>query len=198
MVDDAPRENPPPVAGPSGPQWVRCFPTSRSTADLTADFRAKVDRFLAALTAAGVTVLIEATRRPFARAHLMHYAFRIAREDFDPRLVPPLDGVPIDWTHRQPDGRPNLPAAFAAAQDMVAAYDIVYRPALASMHIDGRAIDLTLIWSGDIVVLDAAGRPVAVNGEPRSCDHPRLHEIGGSYGVYKLLRDRPHWSDNGR
>jgi hypothetical protein len=81
---------------------------------------------------------------------------------------------------------------------MVAAYDIVYRPALQSKHIEGLAIDLTLLWSGDIVVHDAAGQPVPVAGEPRSCDHPALHQIGASYGVHKLLRDRPHWSDNGR
>ncbi|HTL53679.1 MAG TPA: peptidoglycan-binding domain-containing protein [Planctomycetota bacterium] len=182
----------------SGPLWVREFPTSRSTRDLVSPFRENVDRFLAALEAAGVTILIEATLRPPARAHLMHYAWRIAREDLDPRSIPVHPGIPIDWCHRDSAGQPCFAAAFAAAQAMVEAYDIVYRPAVTSVHCEGRAIDLTLTWPGDIEVKDTTGRAVAVRGSPRNCNHPTLHAIGATYGVLKLVRDTPHWSDNGR
>ena len=78
---------------PSGPQWVNRFPTSKSTADLEQPFRAGVERFIAALTAAGANVAIEATRRPPERAYLMHFSFRIAREGLNPADVPSKPGV---------------------------------------------------------------------------------------------------------
>ncbi|MGH7145888.1 MAG: peptidoglycan-binding domain-containing protein [Planctomycetota bacterium] len=187
-----------PPARVSGPAWVREFPTSRSTDGLASPFREQVERFLAALAAAGITVVIEAGFRPPERAHLMHFAFRIAREDFDPRQVPVQGNIPIDWAHRRADGSADLPRAFAAAQAMVEAYEIVYRPALHSVHCEARAIDLTLDWAGDIVVRDAANHAIPVQGGPRNCNHPGLHAIGATYGVIKLVRDTPHWSADGR
>ena len=45
----------------SGAQWASSFPTSTSTSDLQAGFRASVNRFLGALTAAVASYAISAS-----------------------------------------------------------------------------------------------------------------------------------------
>lgn len=96
----------------SGVQFVGRFLGSQDTADLVQPFRGNVERFLAALRAAGAAVHIQTTFRPAKRAYLMHFAFDIFKgrikadqvPPFDPNDVPaddpnkgPLD---IDWVHR--------------------------------------------------------------------------------------------------
>src|SRR5437764_11950166 len=98
----------------SGPAWVPLFPASSSTNDLTEPFRGNVNRFLAALRAAGAKIDIAETLRPPARVYLMHYSFRIAREKLDPGTVLALDGEDIDWVHRDGQGGPDVTASRAA------------------------------------------------------------------------------------
>jgi hypothetical protein len=83
----------------SGAQWAGQFPTSTSLTDLEAGFRASLGRFLTALTAAGASYSVSATLRPPERAYLMHWSWRIAREHYDPRQVPAMAGVDIQWAH---------------------------------------------------------------------------------------------------
>jgi hypothetical protein len=171
---------------------------SRATADLTPDFRVGVERFIAALRAAGAAVTISETWRSKERAYLMHYAYRIARENLDPREVPPLAGVNICWLHTDAKGNPNLPASKTAALQMMVAYEIVYRPILDSHHIAGRAIDMTITWQGNLSIRDANGKVITITSEPRTgAGNTDLYKVGATYGVIKLVGDPPHWSDDG-
>jgi hypothetical protein len=76
----------------SGSQWVQGFRGSDNTTDLAAAFRQAVERFIEAMTRAGVQVPISATCRPVARAWLMHWR-RQVKHGAEPAVVPPLDGV---------------------------------------------------------------------------------------------------------
>jgi hypothetical protein len=178
---------------------VARFPTSKSTDTLVEPFRSSINRFLAALNAGGARVAIEATLRPPERAYLMHYAFRIAREGFNPAEADPKAGVEIQWMHRDPQGNPDVPASRAAAERMVQGYGIVYRPATKSNHIAGKAIDMVVNWQGDLVVANSYGALVRIGSLPRDgARNPELHRVAATYGVLKLVSDPPHWSMDGR
>lgn len=176
----------------SGAHWTSRFPTSNSLAELTSAFRVCVERFIQSLEAGGASVAIRATYRPKERAYLMHWSYRVGREAFSPAGIPSMEGVDIEWAHKAADGLVDLAASRAAAQAMVSAFDIVYRPALASRHTERRAIDMTIT---------NYLRKTFIDGRNRSCLVERdtdLFEVGRSFGVIKLLSDRPHWSDDGR
>lgn len=175
----------------SGTTWVQQFPTSASTAHLTADFAAAVNRFVTALRDADATVRISATLRPPERAYLMHYAWRIAQTQVDPASVPARTGVDIDWAHRNAAGQMQLGAARSAAAQMVTAYGLVYQPSLTSRHTEGRAIDMTITHYLNKTINQADGMPLLL----QTAAH--LHTLGASYGVNKLVSDPPHWSDDG-
>ncbi len=175
----------------SGAQWVARFPTSRSVDDLSDDFRPKVEKFLAALDKAGASVSIAATFRPVERAFLMHYSPMVADGSIAPDKVPAKTGVDIDWDHG------DLAASKQAAQAMANGYDIAFPAALASRHTAHAAIDMDITWSGTLEIVDGNGKTVSI-GAPRSGSaNSTLHEVGASYGVNKLIKDKPHWSDNG-
>jgi hypothetical protein len=93
----------------------------------------------------------------------------IADSGQTPDMVPPMEGVNIDWTHGG-----QLHQATAAAMAMKKAYNIAYPAALVSRHTQRRAIDMTITNPPPNVVL-----------------------LGASFGVKKLLSDAPHWSDDG-
>lgn len=181
----------------SGPDWVNQFPTSRDVQDLASPFRENVNAFLAALQTAGAAVTIAATYRPVERAFLMHYAYRIAREGLDPRNVPARNGIDIDWVHRKANNQVDLVASRNAAEEMVAAYGIVYRPALNSQHTARQAIDMSITWSGTLSIKDGRGRTVDISSAPRSGQNGELHAVGRTYNVVKLVSDPPHWSADG-
>lgn len=181
----------------SGADWVKQFPTSRDIADLASPFRENVDAFVTALTNAGATVSIAATYRPAERAYLMHYAYRIAREGLDPRQVPARANIDIEWVHRKANNQVDLVASRNAAEDMVVAYGIVYRPALNSQHTARLAIDMTISWSGTLSIKNARGAQVEIKGTPRSGQNAELHAVGRTYNVVKLVSDPPHWSSDG-
>ncbi|MEJ5074337.1 hypothetical protein WH357_18675 [Enterobacter ludwigii] len=171
---------------PSGSQWVRRFETSSNISDLSPEFSTAVNNFTRSIIDAGGHVRVSATYRPVERAYLMHYAWKIAREGMRPSSVPAKDGVNIDWTHKGNDN-----AAFAAAQDMVNGYHIVYGPVLSSRHTQRRAIDMTITGVIGKYLKNASGNNVLVSSQSK------LHEVGASFGVHKLLSDPPHWSDDG-
>ena len=188
-----PRPKPtPPVLIPSGPEWQKLFPTSVSLDDLTPAFCARVKAMLASLTEGGATFKINATWRPTERAYLMHYCCMIADTGLNPDDVPGKEGVLIDWTHGG-----NYKKAKAAAVAMKLAYNIAYPAALVSRHTQGRAIDM---------IINIPKRPKEitkfVGGDGKSWvvgagDLPALYKFGASFKVYKLVKDFPHWSDDG-
>ena len=183
---------------PSGLTWVNRYPGSNSTADLTPAFRRATERFIAALKAAGASVIIAETYRPRERAYLMYVAWRIARQNEDPRSAETLDGVPICWLHKDAKGNADLAASKAAAEQMVEAYNIVYPPVLNSRHTERQAIDMSIAWSGDLSIVDGNGDLVTIGTLPRNGDNALLHRVGASYGVIKFVSDPPHWSVDGR
>ena len=183
------------TSGLSGTAWWQAnqgrFPNSAVVADLVPAFRDKVTAFIAALKDAGAKVEVSATRRNRTRAQLMHFCWRVAKGDIAPRDVPAIAGCDIQWDHG------NLARSKQGAQEMVGLFGIVHRPSLTSLHIEGRAIDMTITWKGTMQVRDQTGVRRTI-GAPRSGDANRdLHAIGATYGVIKLVSDAPHWSDNG-
>ena len=168
------------------------FPTSTSERDLDSGFRTKVEAFLKALKAAGAKVEISATHRPKARAQVMHYAYRVAKRELDPSKVPVIPDVKIVWDHGDKD------RSVYGAREMVKAFGIVKKPSLTSHHITKKAIDMTITWSGDLSIVDRKGKTVVIKNGPRDGANTELHKVGASYGVKKLVGDKPHWSVDGR
>jgi D-alanyl-D-alanine dipeptidase len=181
----------------SGPTWVSQFPNSKSPDSLVEPFRTDVKGFLTALKNAGATVSIADTLRPPERAYLMHFAFSIARENLDPAAVPAKAGVDIQWVHPATPSVTSAKASQDAAEKMVQAYGIAFKPALGSRHTEGRAIDMSIAWIGDLVIAKADGTSITVTSAPRSGDNSSLQHVGASYGVIKLVSDPPHWSNDG-
>jgi hypothetical protein len=181
----------------SGPIWVDRFPTSNSTDTLADDFRPKCEAFLAALKNAGASVTINPTLRPPQRAYLMHWSFAINAGGVDPEDVPEKVGVDIDWVHRKANGSADPAASRAAAAAMVHGYDIAFAPSLTSLHIFGKAIDMTIAWDGTLNIKQKNGVTKTIGSLPRSGLNHDLWAVGKTYGVFKLASDPPHWSSNG-
>ncbi|MBX9573695.1 MAG: hypothetical protein K2X77_32660 [Candidatus Obscuribacterales bacterium] len=181
----------------SGPDWVLQFPTSRDPNDLASPFRENCKRFLDAMLNAGALIEINATYRPRERAYLMHYAYRIAKGEISPTDVPKMEGVDIDWVHRKPNGSVDRAASKQAAEEMVEAYGIAFRPALVSQHTARLAIDMSISWEGTLTIKDADGDDIKISSNPKSGQNSALHRVGASYGVIKLVADPPHWSVDG-
>jgi len=176
----------------SGAHWVSRFPGSNSTTDLISPFREKADAFISALRAAGASVVMIATYRPKERAYLMHYSSAVARGTIKAVDVPEMEGVGIEWTHSTDE------ESKSAAKAMANGYQIVFPPALVSRHTARAAMDISLSWTSDLNIIDNSGDTVEIKSTPRNNMNKDLHEVGASYGVYKLVSDKPHWSDNGR
>ena len=156
----------------AGVQWCKLFPTSVSLEDLIEPFASNCARFISALGEKGGVVRISATWRPAERAYLMHWATMIAQGKQDPREIPPMAGVDIQWDLGDPD------ASRTAAGAMMKGYGIVFPPALISRHTQRRAIDMGI-------------------GGQHGMSDSLLWDFGRSFGVIKLKSDPPHWSDDG-
>lgn len=73
-------------------------------------------------------------------------------------------------------------------------------PSLTSRQIIGSAIDMSVSWQGNLLIVDSHGNTVEIKTPPWSGMNLQLHRVGESYGVIKYNRrgrDEPHWSDNG-
>lgn len=181
----------------SGIVWVSRFLDKRTTSELAGTFRTGCEAFIAAVRAGGANVKVSSTRRPKERAQLMHFSWRIHKQTLNPQNVPSLPGIDIEWVHRRADGSVNLAASRAAATAMVNAYDIAFQPSLTSLHIAGKAIDMTISWSGSLSVAENSGKVRTIASTPRSGMNLDLRKVGRTYGVLKHPTDRPHWSVTG-
>lgn len=187
------------AAEPSGPAWVARFLGSASPDDCIDPFRSSLEAFLAALAAAGAQVEISATFRPAERSYLMHWSWKIAKNLVDPRAVPAMSGVDIDWVHRTASGAADLPKSRSAASQMVSRYGLVSQPALTSRHTERRAVDMDISWTGSLRIRNADGTPNRISTQPRSGMNEDLIAVGQGYGVIKARfdGDPPHWSEDG-
>jgi hypothetical protein len=174
----------------SGAAWwyanQACYPNSNPLDDLAADFRRNAKRFVGALREGGASVRVSATLRNQIRAHLMHYSWRVARNQIAPADVPDIDGCDIIWDHGDPA------RSRAAAVEMVRLFRIVFKPSLTANHIQGTAVDMTIERPAALTVKDGADKTVTITSAAE------LHRLGTSFGVHKLATDAPHWSGNGR
>jgi len=181
----------------SGASWVSEFPTSTEVSDLDSSFSGKVQRFISALKTAGATVTISATKRPAERAYLMHWAWRIAKENYNAQKVPAKDGVNINWWHgNQADSK-------TAAQAMVDKYKIdklKVAPSLTSHHIAGKAIDMSVSWSRELTIKNPKGVEILIKSSPKDHTNAALIAVGKSFQVIHFIevdKDKVHWSVDG-
>lgn len=194
MVQPAgvPDGGPPPL---SGEAWWHSnqarFPNSNSISTLVPPFQGRVRAFIDAMQQAGAAISVSATQRNPIRAYLMHFSWQVANGAVRPRDVPAKPGCLIAWDHG------NDPRSRAAAREMVRLFDIAFKPSLTSLHIEGRAIDMTIRWNGTLRVADAAGAVHALAAPRNGGENRGLHAVGATYAVRKLRTDPPHWSDNG-
>jgi hypothetical protein len=165
---------------------------------LEAGFQTKIKEFKAALEAAGASISIDTTTRPKERAHVLHYAWDVAKGTIKASAVPAMAGVDIVWDHG--DDKKSK----AGAQEIITAAEVVSRPSLTSKHIDGLAIDWTITWTGDLKIKRKDGTELEIKSAPKHGGDPgntELHAVGATYGVNKGLNfkplDPPHWSSDG-
>ena len=180
---------PPTTPTPAGVYWLQFWPTGKTTAGLTQPFRGSVERAITATEAAGGHAAIRATNRPYERAWLMHYAWRVGHGLTRPEDVPAYPGINIIWT---------VPGAL----EMIKGYGLAVEPVLNSRHIPvppsttGLAIDMEVTFPHATTMIDAHGAPHAI--APGSGNvNPVYNAIMATYGVHKLAGDEPHYSVDG-
>lgn len=162
---------------------------------LNGRFKGNTTRFVIALRKAGATVSIGSTLRHKTRAHLMHYSWQVSKGKVRARDVPSLSGLSIEWDHG------DEATSRKAAGVMKRLFNMAYYASLTSNHIRGHAVDMTISWKGNLIIKKVPGRsqPTTIVSGPRSgAGNRELHRIGREFGVLKLLKDKPHWSQNGR
>jgi hypothetical protein len=187
------------VSNLSGAAWFTAnqgkYPNSKKVEDLEETFKKNVEEFLKALKDAGATVTIASTKRSADRAYLMHYSWKVAKGEIKPEDVPDRAGVDIEWDHGE------LAKSKKGAQEMLDKFKLKHVASLTSLHIAGKAIDMSITWTGKLKIKDKSGTEQEVDFNSDVDLNTKLHEVGKSYGVIKLVKktkpDRPHWSING-
>jgi hypothetical protein len=179
----------------SGAVWWNAnqakYLTSHKVQDLEMDFQKKVQEFISCLQAAGAKVRVSSTKRSKQRAYLMHYSWMIAKNNLELSKVPSELGVDIVWDHG------DAQKSQKAAREMVDLFSIKYQPSLTSRHIEGKAIDMHITWTGTLEIRDKTGQINKLSAPCNGYDNIMLHKIGRTYGVIKLISDPPHWSTDG-
>ena len=182
-------------ANMSGATWWQAnqakFPNSNDIAELDPGFRTKVESFLAALAAANATVRVAATRRNASRAALMHWSFKLSKGKAKAKDIPAIANCDINWVHSDEKDSQK------AAKEMVDLFQIVFQPSLSSLHIRGLAVDMNISWTGTLSIVDGKGVTREITTPLSGASNTDLHKVGATYGVIKLLSDKPHWSSTG-
>jgi hypothetical protein len=193
-MGDEEMPGPPVIYRPSGQYWIawqkRYFPNSIKTSDLKGQFRTGVEAFIKALRAAGATVTINETYRSKQAHYLFRWSYKIAKGTARPKDPPPFTGIHIQWDH----GKSS--SSVRGAQEMVNGFGLVHEPGVTTRHFDGRAIDMTITWSKPLRLQRADGNFVNVPSIAAKFNTV-LHDVGATYGVKKLKKDGPHWSEDG-
>jgi len=185
----------------SGAYWVTWAnahaKNSNNVEDLAEPFRSNAKAFIKALKDAGATVTISTTKRNAKRAYLFHWSWKISQGKCKASEAAKMTGVDIQWDHG------NEADSKKGAQQMVTGFGLAVPPkssnppALTSNHISGKAIDLTIKWTGILKVKNKNGVESSIPFNANVNQNSTLHEAGASYGVKKLKSDAPHWSYDG-
>ncbi|MBH0056273.1 hypothetical protein I6F65_04815 [Pseudoalteromonas sp. SWXJZ94C] len=190
------------MATKSGKSWVTWANShaknSNNVDDLEATFKTGTKAFIKSLKDAGATVNVSATKRSDKRAYLFHWSWKISQGKCKPSDAKKMAGVDIEWDHG------DIAKSKAGALEMVNGFGLavpprsINPPSLTSNHISGKAIDMTIKFTGTIKVKKKDGTEVSTTFSSNVNTNKILHSIGESYGVKKLKTDAPHWSYNGR
>lgn len=195
------------------------FPEITEKEKLEEPFKAKWLAFSDALEAAGAFVDINSTLRSLGRAYMMHYCERVANGTIKPWEVP--DGivslgqdtgpVGMEWSHTTDDGRVDVAKSKRAASQMMRLFEIAYPASLTSNHVKGKAIDVYIEWTGTLKIQEkdskdkdgktVAGKEHEIKSTPRHggtksepAGNKELRAVAETYGIYKNIKDAPHWS----
>lgn len=179
--------------------WANAHATnSTDLDDLVDPFKTGAKAFVKALEDAGATVTVSTTKRSDKRAYLFHWSWKISQGKSKASDATAMAGVDIKWDHgKESDSKKG-------ATEMVTGFGLAVPPAstnapsLTSNHIAGKAMDITISWTGTIKVKKKDGTEVDVAFKDDANANTALHTVGESYGVKKLKSDAPHWSHNGR
>jgi hypothetical protein len=137
------------------------------------------------------------TKRSDKRAYLFHWCWMIGLAKAKPSDPKAMPGVDIEWDHGDPGqsqtGAKEMIDGFGLAVPPIS----INAPALDSNHIAGKAIDMTISWTGAINVKKKDGTVVSILFMSNVNSNIQLQAVGASYGVIKLATDAPHWSFNG-
>jgi hypothetical protein len=185
----------------SGTFWVSWANSnakaSSSVDELVEPFRSNVKTFIKALQDASAKVKINETRRSDKRAYLFHWCWLIGLGKAKASEAPAKIGVDIEWNHG------NDADSTKGASNMITGFGLAVppnsnvAPALTSRHIEGKAIDMQITWTGTIKVKNKNGIEESLTYLPNVNQNTKLHAVGASYSVKKLTTDAPHWSIDG-
>ncbi|GAB6902744.1 hypothetical protein [Kineosporia succinea] len=193
--------------------WGAKFPGGDSDiSHLNDTFRPGVEKFVAAMTKAGITVSPQSTLRSPQRSYLMHYSYKVAKKQITPAQVPaytPVAGEKapkVCWVFRSTTGALDNTTAVRAASTLLSSMGVdpslKTPPALRSRHNTGDAIDMRTTWTASTIKIKTAdGKTVTISSGPKDGTNARLMAVGASYGVNHFAPaavDRNHWSSDGR
>lgn len=143
---------------------------------------------------------------------MMHYSALVANGKIKPWEVPDSIHIRgessharIEWTHTDSNGRVDEKASRQGAKEMMIKFKMAHPAALDSNHVRGKAVDVSITWSGVLKIKDKKGKEHEIKTTPRHGGTPtepsgnkELKSVAETYGVKKLLaNDPPHWSENG-
>jgi hypothetical protein len=180
---------------PSGASWVDRFPVSEDVNDLDSGFLSDLREFRSVLEEAGAELEILTTRVPPERAYLMHWAWRIAKEGFDPRQVPYMDGVDVRWWHG------DMKTSQDAAWSMVLGYeidDLDDPPPHVSAYTEGQVIAMRIRWTGALTLYRDEPQEQIIDKGPNDGTNPAIIALAELHGLEHLLTvpdsDEVHWA----
>jgi hypothetical protein len=191
---------------PSGKYWVTWADTnakgSQDADDLEDSFKENAKTFIKALEDGKATVSVGETKRDEKRAYLYHWSWLIALDKAKPSAATAKTGVDIEWDHG------DAAKSKAGAQEIVDGFGLAVppkstnAPALDSNHIRGKAIDITIKWTGKATFKKKDAKKddpgVEIDYKEDVNSNTQLIDLGKTYGLIKLTTDAPHWSVDGR
>jgi len=183
------------VKFPSGASWVDRYPPSKRLQDLDSNFGSDVREFIAVLEKGGATVEILATQIPPERAYLIHWAWRITQEGFDPRHVPYMDSVDVRWWHG------DLGTSREAAWSMVHGYrieELDEPPPLVSPYTEGQVVAMRIRWRDALRLYPDSPQEQIITSNPQDGTNLDVMTLAEIHGLEHLLTvpdsDEVHWA----